>query len=973
MAEVLQRSVASENKVLGHACSYCKTSFASKNKLFAHLRNSNCTVQAASNGLKVTAQQEKVALIIGCSNTTANWHLLLWQAIDVARGVGTLPGRESYAERGGAPGAAFAVDPSDLSVGPRVCDVLGFITEALTSDSDEMRREWCATANQHLPDCIRILGRSAGLPMEFHADRSCIRRNYNCVLPTQLLIVKSGEAAAEWGSPTGDEQVQEADAELPQVDSHCRDASIFAPSIWKRKHSRREHDPGWGDGEEGEALLGQFFRVKEILRRLTGEHRFHNFSSASKLCPGDSAARRFVYRCKALPSAGHDVTALTFSVDALLLGQIRAMAGLTVAIQQGLLPADYLEAAFSEDRLVPVPMIPDGTQYLAGCVFHKSVHYLLQPLMEGAEAQAWKQQVELSVTQHACSGIFEAWYLEQLLPMLPTMLGATTKDTGALNLSFDSCSRHSVPEVYADVLCLLREAENSGKWPGISKGREKVIKDSTLAENGGGGGSFTVGSMPPPLEPPSGNIMFPELALRAFELERALKPDRTPSSTIAINKKAQFVPHVDSGAGAGQGVSLIVGLGEYSGGELAVEGAVHDIRYKPLEFNGWTQRHWTLPFEGERYSLVWFTPVGCEDMPGLKVCGRSNVDGSAGSDSREAPPEDSAVKDQQAQQASAATGATRVGLLENSASATWVRLRNGVMLPRLGLGTFQLSGSTAETAMAAALNSGYRLFDTASQYKNEDAIGRAMHSWEEEQKASGSCVFATVKCSPKDMGFEAAQDACKASLQRLGRKCIDLYLIHWPAMPKKPHSSPEHRRARRETWRAFEVLYKSGLVRAIGVSNFTVEHLRQLLEDGVEEIPMINQIEVHPFYVPIDTLNFCKEHGIVVQAYAPLGGGPWSNAAKATGGEADGTRMLLGHSSVRQISEEVSRSPAQVVLRWCLQKHLAVIPRSSNPARVVENSQIFDFSLTDSQMSQLDALREDVEAQKFCWNSSTVS
>ncbi len=106
----------------------------------------------------------------------------------------------------------------------------------------------------------------------------------------------------------------------------------------------------------------------------------------------------------------------------------------------------------------------------------------------------------------------------------------------------------------------------------------------------------------------------------AFELERALMPNRTPSSTIAVNRHAQFSPHTDSGSGAGQSTSLIVALGEFQGGELVVEGQVNEILYRPLEFNGWTQRHWTLPFRGERYSLVWFTPKGCEGVSGLDLC-----------------------------------------------------------------------------------------------------------------------------------------------------------------------------------------------------------------------------------------------------------------------------------------------------------------------------------------------------------------
>ena len=118
---------------------------------------------------------------------------------------------------------------------------------------------------------------------------------------------------------------------------------------------------------------------------------------------------------------------------------------------------------------------------------------------------------------------------------------------------------------------------------------------------------------------PASNAAFPELVKAAFNLERALLPDREPSSTIAVNRNAQFRPHTDSGAGAGQSLSMIVALGDYVGGELMVEGMKKDIRYKKVEFDGWKQRHYTLPFAGERYSLVWFTPKGCEGMKGIDI------------------------------------------------------------------------------------------------------------------------------------------------------------------------------------------------------------------------------------------------------------------------------------------------------------------------------------------------------------------
>ena len=165
---------------------------------------------------------------------------------------------------------------------------------------------------------------------------------------------------------------------------------------------------------------------------------------------------------------------------------------------------------------------------------------------------------------------------------------------------------------YEKVLGLLREADNSGKWPSTSVSRRQVMSEEGLIENGGRGGTFTVGQFPKNLPQPKGNELFPELAEACFDLEKLILPERTPSTTIAINRHAQFKFHRDSGAGAGQTRSAIVALGDFAGGELQCEFDVEDIRYAPYEFDGWSQRHSTLPFVGERYSLVWFTPLGIE-------------------------------------------------------------------------------------------------------------------------------------------------------------------------------------------------------------------------------------------------------------------------------------------------------------------------------------------------------------------------
>merc|ERR1712039_746975 len=145
-----------------------------------------------------------------------------------------------------------------------------------------------------------------------------------------------------------------------------------------------------------------------------------------------------------------------------------------------------------------------------------------------------------------------------------------------------------------------------------------------------------------------------------------------------------------------------------------------------------------------------------------------------------------------------------------------------------------------------------------------------------------------------------------------------------------------------------------------------------LLEDGVEVVPMVNQIEIHPLFVPQEIIEYCKNHGILVQAYAPLAGGPLSNASKATGGEANGTRILLEHANVLDTSLAVGKSPAQTVLRWGLQHGHSLIVKSSDAGRIAENAAIFDFSLNESQMDSINAIRQEGNAQKFCWDSRTV-
>jgi diketogulonate reductase-like aldo/keto reductase len=256
-----------------------------------------------------------------------------------------------------------------------------------------------------------------------------------------------------------------------------------------------------------------------------------------------------------------------------------------------------------------------------------------------------------------------------------------------------------------------------------------------------------------------------------------------------------------------------------------------------------------------------------------------------------------------------------------------IELDGGPAIPQLGLGVFQLlPGEATRRAVAAALDVGYRHVDTAAGYRNESDVGAAI-------RASGlepGSVWVTTKLANADQGATTARRAFEASLERLGLDGIDLYLLHWP-----------HER-RLESWRVLEQLHTEGLARSIGVSNFLVRHLDELLVHASVP-PSVNQIELSPFLYRsrADTLRRCEEAGIAVEAYSPL--------TKA---------RRLSDPTLGRIAAEVGRSPAQVLIRWSLQKGFIVIPRSSSPARIAENAAVFDFALDGAQVAELDELDE---------------
>jgi diketogulonate reductase-like aldo/keto reductase len=257
---------------------------------------------------------------------------------------------------------------------------------------------------------------------------------------------------------------------------------------------------------------------------------------------------------------------------------------------------------------------------------------------------------------------------------------------------------------------------------------------------------------------------------------------------------------------------------------------------------------------------------------------------------------------------------------------TTLLLNSGARIPQVGLGVWQTpSGATTRQAVTAALKGGYRHVDTARIYGNEADVGAAVR----ESGVARAEVFVTTKLWNADQGYDSALRAFDASLKRLGLDYVDLYLIHWPVAGK-----------RLDSWRALERLHGDGRARSIGVSNFLVPHLEELLGKA-KQVPAVNQIELSPFLQRRETRALCAKHGIVVEAYSPLTHG-----------------QRLDHPVVKDVARRVGRSVAQVLLRWGLQQGAVVLPKSTKPARIAENGALFDFTLDDRAMGELDALEE---------------
>lgn len=268
---------------------------------------------------------------------------------------------------------------------------------------------------------------------------------------------------------------------------------------------------------------------------------------------------------------------------------------------------------------------------------------------------------------------------------------------------------------------------------------------------------------------------------------------------------------------------------------------------------------------------------------------------------------------------------------------TRIPLNDRNRIPVFGLGVYRAeAGGEAKRAAKWALELGYRHVDTARVYRNEEDVGEAIR----ESGVPREEIFVTTKLWNDDHGYDQAIRACEESLQRLGLDYVDLYLIHWPVEEK-----------RHDSWRALIELKRRGLCRSIGVSNYTVRHLQELL-DRSDVTPAVNQVEFHPFLSQRDLLAFCREKGITLEAYSPL----------TKGRRLDDPRLA-------EIARKHGKTPAQILIRWVIEQEVVVIPKSTRRERIAENANVFDFSLDADDRRVLDAMNEDA---RVAWDPTTV-
>jgi len=590
-------------------CHHCGIKFPSKTKLFKHLRSDQkCNAQTE---LALDAIEKKVCVIYGYMNSDPDFaEAVLRQAIEPE--LSTFRGNKLYSRASKCLQSDRFNQPC-----PAAYDVLTY-RKVVPPNSPETPFDINGIS---LPEDARIFA-SCYCPNHFDADKGIMQRTYvylvpfSSILPTRIPITTKKELSDMISGlgPNGD---------LSDVKPLAR----FRPFYKK---------------------------LKSLIRKFQGYNRFHNYSPKLSACMDQSEMEIKKIRAKKSLIGNKEFVEISFIGRKFLVDQINRIVGVIIAICREILPDEFAEFSLQDTHMCPVPAAPSSLLFMNNVQYWKEFHsvtlFCSKPksreisdfgdfirhdlaTMHSGEIQSWAENDLPHFCEEICLPYFREASVQQDLSLIKLTPGEEVRigeRTGIVQryihktqrwrvkfsdgtigkFSSDRFSSKPTPECYESVLKGLKELSESGQWPETSSGRKKVIEESSQVN----GGSFSMGFFP--LVPPRNDFL--ELMKIIFELELKIAPHRPPSSTVAINRRAQFKPHYDKGDGNGQTQSLIVGLGNYAGGELVVEGEVCDIQYKPLEFNGCTQRHWTKPFEGDRFSLVFFTPVGCEGQSGLE-------------------------------------------------------------------------------------------------------------------------------------------------------------------------------------------------------------------------------------------------------------------------------------------------------------------------------------------------------------------
>ena len=261
-----------------------------------------------------------------------------------------------------------------------------------------------------------------------------------------------------------------------------------------------------------------------------------------------------------------------------------------------------------------------------------------------------------------------------------------------------------------------------------------------------------------------------------------------------------------------------------------------------------------------------------------------------------------------------------------------IELNNGYKIPCVGFGTYNASPEEAEEAVAAAIRAGYRHIDGAAFYGNETGVGAGIRNSGIPREE----IFVTGKVWKTDRGYDRTMAAFEKSLKDLGLEYLDLYLIHWPA--NYLVYGDDWKKVNRDTWKALEELYRAGRIKAIGVSNVLAHHLEALLETA-DIVPAVNQIELHPGWYQRSVLKYCRDHGILCEAWSPMG-----------------RKEVLDNETITALAEKYKKTPAQICIRWVLQHGAVPLPKSVHPERMKSNGEVFDFELSAEDMALLDRL-----------------